>query len=203
MKTYTVKKITPTSLSSWKDADSITDFSYPWQENTPPQTSFRAWHDEEYFYFRFEAEDPYGYVYVDKNDKMEVVNSERVEIFFQVDKDLKTYYCLEMDPLARVLDYKAAYYRRMTFDWSWPANALQIDAKKNNKGYALSGRITLQSLRDLDILKGSTMKAGLYRGECIALNNGTADLQWISWVDPKTPEPDFHVASSFGVMKLE
>jgi hypothetical protein len=47
------------------------------------------------------------------------------------------------------------------------------------------------------------MNAGLYRGECVKLEGDKATLRWISWVDPKTANPDFHVASSFGKFILE
>ena len=112
MSTYNVNKIEGTNTEiAWEEAVVLEDFSYPWEDDTPPAISFRALYDTDKFYFKYEVEDSRVLAYVDKNDKMEVVNSERVEIFFQVDKKLETYYCLEMDPLARVLDYKAAYYR--------------------------------------------------------------------------------------------
>jgi hypothetical protein len=204
MSTYQVKKTAGSSVDiPWESATILENFSYPWEDDTPPALSFRALYDADKFYFKYEVEDARVLTYVDTNDKMEVVNSERVEIFFQVDEKLETYYCLEMDPLARVLDYKAAHYRNMTFDWKWPGNNLVVETKKTANGYELEGSITLQSLRDLGILKGNTMHAGLYRGECVKLEGDKATLRWISWIDPKTPEPDFHVESSFGEFVLE
>jgi hypothetical protein len=47
-----------------------------------------------------------------KNDKLEVVNSERVEIFFRKDEALTPYYGLELDANGRVLDYEAEYHRK-------------------------------------------------------------------------------------------
>ena len=79
---------------------------------------------------------------------------------------------------------------------------LVVETKRTSTGYELEGSITLQSLRDLGILKENAMNAGLYRGECVKLEGENATLRWISWIDPKTPEPDFHVASSFGVFQL-
>lgn len=204
MNVYQVKKTKVSSVEiPWESAIVLKDFSYPWEDDNPPELSFRALYDADKFYFKYEVEDALVLTYVDTNDKMEVVNSERVEIFFQVDDKLETYYCLEMDPLARVLDYKAAHYRNMTFDWEWPDKELVVATKKTANGYELEGSITLQSLRDLGILKGNTIHAGLYRGECVKLEGDKAILRWISWVDPKTPEPDFHVASSFGKFILE
>lgn len=202
MNTYQVKKTTNKPGPDWKEAGVLTRFSYPWEDATPPKTSFQAMYDDDNFYFRYEVTDPHMLTYVDTNDKMEVVNSERVEIFFQVDEKLETYYCLEMDPLGRVLDYKAHFYRNMEFDWEWPADALTVETQRTEQGYLLNGSITLESLKNLGILKGNKMVAGLYRGHCVKLEGTNADLRWISWIDPKTPEPDFHVASSFGIMQF-
>lgn len=202
MNTYQVKKSTNKPDPDWKEADVLTRFSYPWEDATPPETSFQAMYDDDKFYFRYEVTDLHMLTYVDTNDKMEVVNSERVEIFFRVDEKLETYYCLEMDPLGRVLDYKAHFYRNMEFDWEWPANALNVNTQRTEKGYRLDGSITLESLKNLGILKGNKMVAGLYRGHCVKLEGTNADLRWISWIDPKTPEPDFHVASSFGIIQF-
>ena len=46
------------------------------------------------------------------------------------------------------------------------------------------------------------LKAGLYRGEYVTLPNGKIDTKWISWVMPDSEEPDFHIPSSFGILKL-
>ena len=43
------------------------------------------------------------------------------------------------------------------------------------------------------------MCAGVYRAEFSTPEKDGDDpiMEWISWVDPKTEEPDFHVNSSF------
>lgn len=69
--------------------------------------------------------------------------------------------------------------------------------------------------------RGSRIRCGLYRAEFSHDRSGKPVEQretihnrgrrldgpppieeWISWVDPKTPEPDFHVPSSFGWMEI-
>ena len=133
-------------------------------------------------------------VYVETNHKLEVIHSERVEIFFRSDEKLNPYYCLEMDPNGRVLDYEATHYRNFNRDWQWPDD-LEIQTKIESDKYILTGKIKLKTLEDLKLLQGNQIQAGLYRGHCSALEGKKATLKWISWVDSKTPEPDFHVAS--------
>jgi hypothetical protein len=53
-------------------------------------------------------------------------------------------------------------------------------------------------------LKAGTREffAGVYRAEFSRKPRGDVHFGWMSWVDPQTPKPDFHVASSFGVFEL-
>ncbi len=186
----------------WSAAQKLTDFSYPWREETPAATAFQAVWDEHNFWFRFEVEDDNILVFRDQDLKEEVVYSDRVEIFFKKDDEMTPYFCLEMDPLSRVLDYDAHFYRKVNFGWKWPDNGLSVKGSKTDNGYIVEGRISLASLEKLEILKERKLLAGLFRGECVALNGKNADLRWISWVDPKTEQPDFHVPSAFGVIAL-
>ena len=118
-KTYRVKKIhneitlTGNGESSyWKQANDLTDFSYPWENEKPPHTLFKALHTNEWLYCLYVVHDDNVNVYVNTNDKSEVIHSDRVEIFFRKDDRLSPYYGLEIDPLARVLDYEAEYHRK-------------------------------------------------------------------------------------------
>lgn len=213
MKTYTVNKIKNDCLnisgehmdSVWNEAEVNTDFSYPWENCEAPLTTFRALYDDENFYFRFDVEDENVLTFVDQNHKMEVVDSDRVEIFFRRDKELNPYYCLEMDAHARVLDYVTNYYRKFDYNWAWPENKLEVKASNNDKGYVVEGSIKLSSLRELGLLNGNVLEAGLYRGYCMELpaQDKEADLRWISWVKPDAEEPDFHIPSSFGKLILK
>jgi hypothetical protein len=91
-------------------------------------------------------------------------------------------------------------------------------------GYAVEGRIPLASLEQLGFPRlrpGVTIRCGLYRAEFshdrssrpvepkeTIHNRGRKSVgsppieHWISWVDPQTPEPDFHVPSSLGRLKI-
>ena len=214
MNEYIVKRVKANLLTVseeqmhqvWEEANINTDFYYPWDDAEAPKTIFRALYDDQYFYFRFDVEDENVLTFVDKNHKMEVVDSDRVEIFFRQNEALNSYYCLEMDAHGRVLDYKARYYRDFDFEWQWPGTSnLEVKALENANGYVVEGAIKLSSLEELGLLKNNVLQAGLYRGYCMSLPKGDkeADLRWISWIKPDSEQPDFHIPSSFGMLKLE
>jgi hypothetical protein len=210
-KTYQVKKIQASELNItgkgdsplWKKATELSDFIYPWDEENPPLTGFKAVHNIEWLYCLFNVQDDNINIFVDKNVKSEVGASDRVEIFFKIDDNLSPYYGLEIDPLGRVMDYKAQYYRKFDSHWTWPAGQLVIKTAVRKDGYSVELAISKKSLRDLGLLSDATLMAGLYRGNCIELNGAEANLKWISWIKPDSKTPDFHIPSSFGILKLE
>jgi hypothetical protein len=196
---YQVKKAA--DPIDWPAAAVLSDFTYPWREEPPPSTVFRALWDEEDFHFRFEAAEDDLHTYADTNDKMEVVFSDRVEIFFRRDERMTPYYCLEMDAAGRVLDYRADYYRQFDYQWRW-GEGLMVNAQMTPTGYRVTGRITLESLKKLGLLRKGQLEAGLFRANCVALEGKKADFKWVSWINPKMEKPDFHVPGAFGVLRL-
>ncbi len=184
----------------WDNADINTDFAYACGDDNPPKTTFMALHDNEYLYFRYEAKVAQVLTFTVEDHKMEVVDSERVELFFCRDKELNPYYCLELDARGRVLDYVTSYYRNFDYEWSWKKGHLNICANEYAGGYVVEGAISLMSLREYGVLKGNEMLTGLFRGYCTALPEAgrKAQLRWISWVNPKIEKPDFHIPEVFG-----
>lgn len=211
-KTYHVKKIQETELSIsgkgdsplWKQANVLTDFAYPWESEKPPLTSFKAIHNKEWLYCLYEVKDDNINVYVNTNDKSEVVHSDRVEIFFRKDDRMSPYYGLELDPLARILDYEAEYHRKFNDKWTWPSGQLIVKANRTKDGYTVEIAIQKKSLLQLGILNGNRIEAGLFRGNCVEIDlKDDKKIKWISWVKPTSETPDFHIPSAFGVLMLE
>ena len=210
-KVYNVHRLKTGSLDltghgadpKWKQAEKLTDFAYPWDAGKPPITSFSALHDESWFYCLFEVEDPNVIIHIEKNDKWEVVSSDRVEIFFRVNEKMNPYYCLEIDPKGRVLDYEASFHRKFNYPWSWPSAQLKIKASLVDGGYTVEFAISKESLKKLQILKDNQMEAGLYRANCTQLLDAQSHMKWISWVKPISETPDFHIPSSFGTLSLK
>jgi hypothetical protein len=211
VKTYSVnklqgKEIVVTGLGDdqrWKKAVELTDFIYPWENETPPLTSFKALHSKDWLYLLYKVKDDHINVLVKTNEKSEVVSSDRVEIFFRKDDQMLPYYGLEMDPHGRVFDYLAEYHRKFTSTWSWPEGQLVIKANKVADGYTVEVAISKKSLKQLELIKGNKIEAGIYRGDCAEITEDNSKIKWISWIRPDSPTPNFHIPSSFGILLLE
>ena len=209
--TYSVKKIARGSITvngkgnsvEWASANVLTNFTYPWENATAPATSFAALWDGEWLYCLYHVKDDSVITYINKNDKLEAGASDRVEIFLKADDNMSPYYCLELDASGRVLDYAATYYRQMHYNWQWPKGQLIVKTSRTKDGYIVETAISIQSLKALGLLKDNRLQAGLFRAERKGTINGKADLRWISWIKPKSEQPDFHIPSAFGILILE
>ena len=189
--------------SGWEQANVETGFSFPWEDRRIPGTEFRALYDAQNMYFSFRVEDDDIVLADPFRNKEDVVREDRVELFFALDEELTQYVCLEIDPLGRVLDYRASHYRRFDFSWSFPG--LNTVGKRTRDGYAVEGRFPLKAFLSLGFPppdSGRKIKFGIYRAEFRHTKGSEWSESWISWVDPRTKEPDFHVAGSFGYLKF-
>lgn len=204
---YTINQIGEPEKSDdiWQQVEVLDDFKQPWKGGPMQKTYFRAFQDTQWMYIRYDVEDESVWVFERENNKMEVARSNRVEIFFKTDESLEKYYCLEIDSRGRVLDYSASFYRNFDYTWSWPEGQLSVQTELTEKGYKVDLQLGMESLKNLGILKNRAIKAGIFRGDCIdfgSLKGDDAEFNWISWVDPKTEKPDFHVESAFGTLKF-
>ena len=213
-KRYQVRRIkderVPGEELVWDEAELLTDITFPWTPGPNPATRFRALWDESRFYFLYEIEDN-DIVLGESADPVErVTGSDRAEIFFTCNDALDPYYCLEMDPRGEVFAYAGRHYREFTPEWEWPG--LEVAAAMTENGYRVEGSLPMNSFAELDLLHGdgTMLKAGVYRAEFSHRrdagpgDSGAAVIQdWMSWVDPGTERPDFHVPTSFGEFHLD
>lgn len=192
----------------WQQVPAIEgSFHYPWRDFAAPYTSFRAYHDADKFYFVFDVKDDDIIAPEQWDGESTVNNEDRVELFFAQDTltapekgKLKPYYAAEIDPRGRVHDYSAIYYRN--YDHEWGFEGLKTYAWINDAGYTVQGEIPLATLRDLNVLKeDGSLRAGVFRADYKNVE-GTVDKRWMSWVNPQTAKPDFHVDSAFGLFRL-
>ncbi len=188
----------------WAQATVLSDFSYPWNEGSPPPMTFQALHDRDYIYGLYTVrDDKHILFYQSSNAKREILSSDRVEIFFRKNHKMNPYYGLELDPLGRIYDYQAHYHRQFNPEWTWPSGHLVVKAEINAHGYTLEFAVSKKSLKDLGMMKKNKLDIGLYRGECVQLEGDKAEFKWISWVKPESETPNFHIPSSYGVMILK
>lgn len=209
-KTYDVKRIRKGDLSItgnttselWNCAYSLKGFDSPWADFKINNLTFKALWDGEKLFFCFLVND--SNVYVDNTDdsNSSINNSDRVELFFRCNKNLDPYYCLEIDSTSRIMDFKAYPNKLFDFDWNWPIDDIEIKSKINNKGFIVEGALSIESLRKLKLIKGSKIEVGIFRAKYIKNKDLIFEPIWITWINPNTETPNFHIASSFGILNL-
>jgi len=191
------------SETAWQTIPTETGFGAPWESHPAPSTSFRAFHSGEYLYFLFQASDPDIIITAGAPEEV-VASGDRVELFFSRDPEMKDYYCLEIDPRGKVLDYRASFYRR--FDNSWDLAGLRTAGSLTGEGYTVEAAIPVSWLEESG-LSGTARRdgifAGIYRAEFSRAGDGGISESWITWKDPGSRAADFHIPSSLGLLILE
>jgi hypothetical protein len=211
LKTYKVKSITDKKVilsgkgnhSMWKLANSLTNFSSPWDHKSVKKIEFKAIHNSEKVFFQFKVNDNQTHIHVSDNKNESINNSDRVELFFRNGASLSPYYCLEIDPIARIMDFKAKPNKKFDFQWNWPSEEIEVKSTIESNYFIVEIAITIKSLRDLNLLKNDSLETGIFRAKYNKQIDNTFQPTWISWVNPNTETPNFHTPSSFGVLELE
>ena len=189
--------------SFWNQANLLTDFINPWAPNPDTGTIFRAVWDDTHLYFRFDVID--NSIHIDEShDDYESINvSDRVELFFRPNETLNPYYCLEIDSKARVMDFKARPQKMFDLNWHWPSSELVVNASSSNAGYYVEGALSIKSLKFLKLINKNCIETGVFRAKYYKQKDGRFEPSWITWIDPKTDAPNFHVPTSFGLLRLK
>lgn len=207
LRTYKVKKVAISSNdeknSFWKQANSLIDFSSPWDDSKIDKIEFKSLYNSENLFFQFKVDDHQTHIHAsdDKNDSIN--NSDRVELFFRSDNSLNPYYCLEIDTKGRIMDFKAKPNKEFDFNWNWPSNEITVKSVVNKDDFIVEITISLESLRDLDLLKNGSIETGIYRAKYHQQKDKIFKPTWITWINPNTKTPNFHILTSFGKLELE
>lgn len=210
MKNYIVNRIEKNILQInglgdnpfWNKAAILTDFVSPWNDLVPEKIEFRSLWDTENIYFSYTVYD--ANVHIDKQDDSvdSIGESDRVEIFFRIDEALDPYYCLEIDPTPRIMDFKASPKKKFDFDWNWPENDLIVKSNIKHDHFVVEIAVSIQSLKNFNLIKDNIIEAGIYRAKYTKQENKLFEPIWITWVNPNTETPNFHIPSSFGTLTL-
>jgi len=210
LKAYNVIKIDKNQLeingkgthSLWEKAIELTNFSSPWDDASVKKIAFKALWDDVNLYCCFKVQDSEIHIDTTDNTKSSINNSDRVELFFRTNSQLNPYYCLEMDPSPRLMDFKAKPNKEFDFNWNWPKEAILIKSDIQNSFFTVEIAISLASLTQLNLLNNNKIQTGIYRAKYNLLDNGTYEPTWITWINPETETPNFHTPTSFGTLNL-
>lgn len=210
MKKYNVHHIENETLvvtgngqsSQWKKAKVLTDFVSAWEDKEPMKIEFRSLWDSEKLYFKFTVFDSEVYIDQKDNSNESIGNSDRVELFFRTDEMLNPYYCLEIDPTSRIMDFIAYPNKNFDFSWNWPKKDIDIKSDIQRSFFTVEVSISLTSLKKFNLIKDYKIETGIFRAKYYRQDNLNYKPTWISWVNPKSVSPNFHIPSSFGVLNL-
>ena len=202
-----VKLTGKVDAAHWAQANALTHFVSPWDEQPIKPITFKALYDKDYFYFSFNVEDDLVFIELKDDSKPSIAESDRVELFIRADAQMSPYYCLEIDTQPRIMDFKAMPNRNFDLSWNWPEGEIDVKSSVLKDHFKVEGKISLKSLKALNLLKqdarGTFMEIGVYRAKYNQDEMGNNQATWITWVDPKTPKPEFHIADSFGIFRFE
>lgn len=164
---------------------SINGLHAPW-DGLEDNTLFRCFSDGESFYFSYEVTDltpTYAETFAGEDT---VENEDRVEIFFSPKRSMDDYYCAEIDPLGRVLDYSGHYYRDIDYDWNF--RTMRLWGQLTEDGYIVAGKVSKAELREL----GCDLENGFWMGVFRADYRPDMSVNWYSAVSTDDISPDFH-----------
>ena len=143
------------------------------------------------FWFSFSTVDATVWAVEPFTTKRDIERGDRVELFFSSVEDLsKTYYCAEIDPKGRVLDYGCVFPRK--FDYGWSFRTLERRAERTADGYRVEGSVALSELKALGI-DPARCWIGAFRADFD--EKGLVD--WHSLTPHGPGEPDFHRPCQF------
>lgn len=162
----------------------------PWSGLTN-DTRFTCHCSADRFFFNFEVTDSTLTLTEPFTKETDVEPEDRVEVFFSPDDKLTEYYCAEIDPMGRALDYRAHYYR--DFDKTWNFATLEINSAITDWGYRVMGSITLDELHSL----GIDTKKGFYMAVLQGEFTPAGKQLWYSLKYGDTAKADFHKPDVF------
>lgn len=209
IKTYTVNhiksyKVVVTGKGSdeaWEKAEILSDFVSAWDSKKPKTTEFKALWNAENLLFLFKVYD--NVIHINKKDNTinSIGSSDRIELFFRSDENLNPYYCLEIDPSSRLMDFRAYPNKEFDFNWHWPQKDILIKSDIQNDFFTVEGSISLASLKTFNLIRDNKIEVGIFRVKYNKIGRAIYEPTWISWVNPNTEIPNFHVPSSFGILQ--
>ena len=176
-------------------ASGICGLHAPW-DNLEDETLFHCFTSGGNFFFLYEVRDSTITYITDFKGESDVETEDRVEIFFSPEQSMEKYFCAEIDPLGRVLDYEGRYYRHL--DYGWNFKTMSIAGQLTPQGYVVLGKVSVDELESL----GVDVDGGFYMGVFRADYRKDLSVNWYSAVSSDDEYPDFHKPDMLFATKL-
>jgi hypothetical protein len=187
----------------WDSALILTDFCSPWNDEKQSEIKFKALWDRENLFFNFTVLDTAIHLEKSGSTVESIGNSDRVELFFRPDDSLNPYYCLEIDTAARIMDFIAYPDKNFDFNWNWPKDDINVKSCVNAGYFTVEGAISIASLERFNLIKNNKIETGVFRAKYNQKEELGFEPTWITWINPNTETPNFHIKSSFGNFILQ
>lgn len=160
-------------------------FHAPW-DGLSNSNRFCCHSTAERFFFSFEVVDSTLTLTEPFLSEASVEPEDRIEIFFCQTANMQEYYCAEIDPMGRILDYKANFYRKL--DYSWNFSSLEVCAHLTPWGYRIGGSISRSELEKLGLDLNESFWMGVFQDDF----RPDGSVHWYSLIPTKDTTPDFH-----------
>lgn len=172
-------------LSVGSEPVTLTGLFAPW-DGIEDNTIFTCSADSARFYFSYEVVDSTITLVEPFTGELDVNPEDRVEIFFSTSLEMDPYFCLEIDPMGRVMDYSCRYYRQYDYDWDMPS--LEVASDFTDDGYEITGSLSKAVLQELGI-NLDNFYMGIFRADF----HHDRPENWLSRLAPYRESPDFHI----------
>jgi len=185
----------------YRSPPAVADFVVAGAPDARPQPT-QAWlfWQPERLLFAFQVHDEETIAAPPSNRESDVDPQDRVELFLWSGAKSDTYWCVEVGALGAVHDYAARFYRE--FDQAWSPAGMRVVVARTATGYGVEGELPRAALETMgfSLRAEESFCCGLFRADFSAAR--PKDPTWICWVDARGAQPDFHVAESFGRIRL-
>jgi len=203
---FNVNNAIENEFKKWKRIPVYKDFVSPWDEQPFGETTFQHQNDAAWFYFLFKViDEDIQLCDTSLHDALNVLQSDRVELFFTKDSLMQPYYTFEMDADNRLFDARCNIVtnnkvnpKQINANWNIGDKDLQFTATKTKNGYKVEGKIAMSFLQNEQLITNNKLWCGIQRADFSA----TKTPQWICAKDPKTSYPEFHCWGVFMELSL-
>jgi len=176
------------TLTIGPDVTCVKGFYAPW-DGLADDDYVNLWTDADSLYCDYYITD----TTIALNDRFEQEldfdGQDRIELFFSPRPEMNIYYCAEVDPAGRIMDYSSHYYRQ--FDYEWDFQTMNITAEHTPADFHIRISISKNELRELGLDLENDIYMGLFKAD---YHPGTPE-NWYSVVYEDRQKPDFHIPS--------